>query len=194
MEAQNWFGLKGDETLALDWPLNEDSHVIEIGGFEGRWAWQIWEKFNCWITIFEPQLWAVERMEHRFHGLHKIKIHPYGLWVEAGTFSLGGFGTDGTSLLSHREPIELGNFENFETVFMEIQKADVVLMNIEGSEYILIPEMIETGIMSRFEHFWCQFHPHDSSDLRHEEIFAEMEKTHEMIWNCFPTAVAWRKR
>jgi hypothetical protein len=30
-----WQEVNGDETYALDWELNEDSHVWEIGGFEG---------------------------------------------------------------------------------------------------------------------------------------------------------------
>src|SRR5258706_16007752 len=93
MNHQNWHEVKGDETLALDWPLDENSHVWEIGGYEGRWAQQIWDKFHCNITIFEPQLWAVEKMKERFQGIDKIEIRPYGLWTEENSLMIGNYHT-----------------------------------------------------------------------------------------------------
>lgn len=203
MQPKNWLELQGDETLALDWDLNENSHVWEIGGFEGRWAQQIWDKFHCNITIFEPQLWAVKRMQKRFEGIDKIEIRPYGLWVEDTTLLIGNYHTDGASLINDdgREPLQEGNFKNYyHELFYELgnrYKIDVGLMNIEGSEYVLIPKLISSGCINHFRNFWCQFHPEiwgsDAGEI-YQSICEGMDQTHEMIWNCYPTAVAWRKR
>jgi len=46
MSNTTWFEVDGDNTLALDWKIDEHSIVWEIGGFEGRWAAQIQEKYN----------------------------------------------------------------------------------------------------------------------------------------------------
>lgn len=199
MERQNWKEINGDETLALDWPLNEDSHVWEIGGYEGRWAQQIWDKFHCNITIFEPQLWAVEKLINRFKDIpdHKIEIRPHGLWTENTFLPIGNFHTDGASLVKDdgREPKQYGMFK---ALYMELgnfdYSIDVMLMNIEGAEYTLIPEMLKLNDFKWVKNFWCQFHPKDENDIRHEYIFNAMKQTHELLWDCYPTAVAWRRK
>ncbi|MBK7366201.1 MAG: hypothetical protein IPI97_14885 [Nitrosomonas sp.] len=195
MEIKNWFDLDGDNTLALDWPLTENSHVWEIGGFEGRWAQQIWDKFHCNITIFEPQMWAVAKMQKRFEGIEKINIRPYGLWIEDKFMPIGNFHTDGASIIKDdgREEKRMGEFRRVSSVYYGVE-IDVCLMNIEGAEYELIPRIISTGMMKHFKNFWCQFHPTNANDTRHLDVFEQMKTTHDMLWNCYPTAVAWRKR
>lgn len=194
---EKWHELDGDNTLALDWPLTEGSHVWEIGGFEGRWAQQIWDKFHCNITVFEPQLWAVDRMRKRFAGMDKIDIRPHGLWLEDTFLLLGNFNTDGASLVHDdgRETRQYGAFKYFYNEIVDFQhQVDVALMNIEGAEYTLLPEMISSGLISRFDYFWCQFHPESENDNRHMGLFLSMLETHDMLWNCYPTAVAWKRR
>ena len=34
--------------------LNETSTVIDIGGFNGEWAFHIANKYNCTVHVFEP--------------------------------------------------------------------------------------------------------------------------------------------
>lgn len=201
---QSWFDVDGDNTLALDWVLSENSHVWEIGGFEGRWAQQIWDKFHCNITIFEPQLWAVERMLKRFRGNEKIDIRPYGLWIQDDILPVGNYYTDGASIMTNdgREDTQLGAFRSIKKevetdveLYESLIPLDLALMNIEGAEYVLLPHMINNRLMGAFfYYFWCQFHPDNENDTRHLEIFKGMERTHDMIWNHFPTAVAWRRK
>lgn len=205
MIRQNWFEVKGDETLALDWPLNENSHVWEIGGYEGRWAQQIWDKFHCEIMIYEPQLWAVDRLHKRFYGNDKIHIQPYGLWLGDVVIPIGNYGTDGASIMwdDGREPKQLGAFISVEReadivgeYWESPHPIDLALMNIEGAEWDLLPFMIEKGTITSFRSFWCQFHPREDLDpIRFEKICLGMESWHfEMLWDCFPTAVAWRRK
>lgn len=196
MTIQRWLEVDGDNTLALDWPLNENSHVWEIGGFEGRWAQQIWDKYHCHITIFEPQGWAVSRMKKRFEGTDKIKIHPYGLWTEDTELLIGNYHTDGASVMRDdgREPKVLGVFKDYKKVFAKnnYHLIDLVLMNIEGAEYTLIPEFIVSGNMETIKNFFCQFHPFREGDLeRQEKTLESLIPSHNLLWNYFPTAVAW---
>lgn len=192
---QNWFDVRGDETLALDWQLNEDSLVWEIGGYKGRWAWQIREKFHCHITVFEPQDWAYRKLLEKFYGVYKVKVYPFGIWTKYGSLPLGSYFTDGASLFSEKEPRNDCLFLDYPSAFaVDSGQIDVGLMNIEGGEYVLIPEFVKSGHINRFENFWCQFHPQGGNDTRHEAIFEAMEATHDLLWDCFPTAAAWRKR
>lgn len=193
---QSWFDVDGDNTLALDWDLNENSHVWEIGGFKGRWAQQIWDKFHCYIHIFEPQEWAVQKLRERFNGIEKVFIHPYGLWTKHGNLPIGDYFTDGASVLKTKEPVVSGSL--FEDVRKVVSLAplpiDVALMNVEGAEYTLVPILVHDNLIQKFKNFWCQFHPDNENDTRHLEIFNGMERTHNMLWDYYPTAVAWRKR
>lgn len=200
---QNWFDVKGDETYALDWPLDENSHVWEIGGFAGRWAQQIWDKFHCNITIFEPQLWAVERMAKQFNGNNKIVIIPQGLWTQSKSMPLGDYETDGASLFKPNHPkSDLGRFIDYTEAFKTHENfyhkgIDLCLMNIEGAEYELIPAICGLKYMSRINYFWCQFHPGlvgAQADKLDSFIEAAMNNTHEKIWEFYPTAVAWRRK
>ena len=199
---ERWQEVDGDNTLALDWPLNEYSLVWEIGGFEGRWAQQIYDKYKSFVHVFEPQLWAAQKLRNRFSGTG-VWVEPYGLWIDDDILPMGNYHTDGASLVKHdgREEKQLGTFRYIRDELkecgvdgMESLMVDLALMNIEGGEYILLPFMIENGLMENFKNFWCQFHPEGPEDLRHEEIFSGMEKTHEVMWDFYPTAVAWRRK
>lgn len=196
MIRQNWFEVDGDKTLALNWPLNEESLVWEIGGFEGRWAAQMYDKFHCYVTIFEPQLWAVDRLRLRFENLQKIVINPVGLWIKNDIIGLGDYFTDGASILKRGEKGQDGSFIDYRPYLDAFSEIDVCLMNIEGAEYYLLPSMIFERKISKFKYFWCQFHDGliDEADKRYDEIVHGMEETHEMIWDCYPTAVAWRRK
>ena len=195
---QNWFDANGDETLALDWPLTPMSRVWEIGGFEGRWVKQMAEKFGCFIDVFEPQMWAVERMRTKFGENDKITIHPYGLWVDNGYLWIGNFGTDGANIMGNADngKVEVGAFRLYSDVMEALPSpVDVCLMNVEGAEYFLIPAMVKSGWIGKFENFWCQFHTDKELVAgQSERIMESMLDTHELLWDCFPTAVAWRRK
>ena len=133
-------------------------------------------------------------MRERFKGddRYHFDIRPHGLWIEDGWFRLGNYETDGASILSEKEPRIMCMFRDYR--FQIRSTIDLALMNIEGAEYTLLPSMIKGGFITSFSNFWCQFHPGSIPDPDSAKtlIFEGMEKTHEMIWNCYPTAVAWR--
>lgn len=138
-------------------------------------------------------------MQKRFAGIHRINIRPYGLWTEFGEFTLGNFETDGASLMPNDslKTIKIGRglFVDYRQEFEYSDKVDVCLMNIEGAEYVLLPDMIETGLITHFNYFWCQFHPeYDPDGTKSHAISEGMKATHELLWDCFPTAVAWRRK
>lgn len=192
----NWRAADGDNTHALDWPIGVDSLVWEIGGYEGRWAAQIWEKFDPTIDVFEPQDWAFSKMTDRFWGIQKIRLHPFGLWIDNAVLPLHHVETDGASLLNEGGLSRNCVFRDiYDVLNTEPRDIDVGLMNIEGAEFILIPYMIGLGLMKRFRFFWCQFHTFaDPDNRRAQEIYNGMQLTHNIIWDFYPTAVAWERR
>lgn len=205
MQRKKWFEEKGDETLALDWPIGPESLVWEIGGYKGRWAKQMYDKYQCYIDIYEPQPWAYEILLSTFGVDHpKVSVKNYGLWVMDANLPLYGFETDGASIIPHETNNSTKNCD-FHNIGMELQYSilavnftdfvDVCLMNVEGAEYVLIPHMIGAGIMDKIRFFWCQFHPRTPYDEAVEDVlFRKMEITHRLLWDCYPTAVAWERK
>ena len=53
-DEYRWIDDKGDSELRLNYNLNEDSVVVDLGGFKGDWSALISEKYSCNIHIFEP--------------------------------------------------------------------------------------------------------------------------------------------
>lgn len=197
MGISQWKEIDGDNTLALDWPLNENSLVWEIGGFEGRWVQQMWDKFHCNIVVFEPQIWLVDRMKVRFENNPKINIRPYGLWIHDTTLRIADYFTDGASVIKKNVRQEAdGEFRKVSDEMRGSPEIDVTLMNVEGSEYYLIPEMTFSGVIAKTRFFWCQFHPGliGNGEKRFEWICTGLDKTHRILWDHYPTAVAWDRK
>lgn len=193
-QNQRWFEVHGDETLALDWKIDSKALVWEIGGYEGRWAAQIIEKFDPFMEIFEPQEWAFDKLVTRFTGNEKVKIHPFGLWVTRMNLPLYNYETDGATLVGEGIRVGVSKFVDIHACVPE--NVDLCLMNVEGAEFVLIPYLMGLGLMKRFRYFWCQFHPGwvKNGDEKSNIIYKGMLKTHYKMWDCYPTAVAWERQ
>ncbi len=201
--ALGWKEIQGDTSAALDWPIDEDSIVVEIGGYEGRWASQMADKFKCHIHVFEPQDWAMEKAITKLTPYDNIYFHEYGLWTHTALMTLGDYGRDGASLLKPKhEDSKQVLVEDIDAVFQimgeelhDDKDIDVCLMNIEGGEYVLIPYMIGMGIMKRIKFFWAQFHMFvPNSERKFEAINKEMETTHDVLWDFGMSMKCWKRR
>lgn len=141
---------------ALDWPLNKESVVIDVGGYKGRWALQIMERYHPRLYVFEPQTWAADVCREVLGGV--ATVEPYGLGVEDGYLPLGQHETDGCSFLKEDGNQSIGQIKDIGVAFQDLGIAhiDLMMMNIEGYEYTLIPHMLDRRIFPR--RLMVQFH------------------------------------
>lgn len=194
---KTWQEVDGDNTLALDWPIDEHALVWEVGGFTGRWAGQMVEKFHPIMHIFEPQIWLVERLVERFYAVPGVSIQPIGLWTHHAYLSLQEHDTDGASVVrTEGRKSEVCRFEDIYSFLRISAPVDVCLMNIEGSEFVLLPYLLGLGMMESFRFFWCQFHPGivQFGEEKYARICEGMSRTHRVRWDYYPTAVAWERK
>src|SRR5262249_46490398 len=85
---------------SLRWDLKPEPNIVELGGYEGRWssgALMTWP--DARIHIFEPQEWAFNKLVGKFENAPRVRIHNYGWWNINARLELGGFGSDGASVL-----------------------------------------------------------------------------------------------
>ena len=77
------------------------------------------------------------------------------------------------------------SFTNF-IIENSINSIDLLYMNIEGSEYRLLNDIINTGYINNVKHLQVQFHNFvDGSKKKRSEIRRELKKTHDCVFN-FP--------
>lgn len=191
----DWIKTNGDNTLALDWPIDEDSVIWDIGGFTGSWSLRMAKKHNPIIHFFEPMTWAINRAGVDLQN-YKVTLHNIALWIHGGEMSLGGFGTDGASLLKPEYKDQRDVLVcDVEEAMHRFGPVDVCLMNIEGGEFVLIPYMIGLDLMKHIKYFWAQFHLFVPGVGRKLPAIQKMlSLTHDLLWDCGSTAMAWKRR
>jgi FkbM family methyltransferase len=147
-----WQDVNGDETYAIDWPLNSYSTVCEVGAYEGRWSKQIMKRYNCTVHAFEPQSWAVVKLIMLQKDFPKLIIHPYALGNRETVLEMGEFETDACSfLLQGTRKGGKGEMRDAAAVLAAISEEqnkaiDLMMMNIEGYEYELAQlPVLESG-------------------------------------------------
>ena len=184
-----WFTAKGDTTLRLNYDLNENSIVFDLGGYMGQWTSDIFAKYCCTVYCFEPVRHFYEGIERRFAKNNKVKVYRFGLAGSNRTESISLL-ADGSSLYrgEKNEGIQLVEFDQFMTQ-KGIEKIDLVKINIEGGEYELLEHLIEKKIVNRIDNIQVQFHDFvkDASE-RMEMIQRRLSETHaptyqyEFVW------------
>lgn len=177
----------GERTLRLNYDLNINSVVFDVGGYEGRWANDIFSKYQCNIHIFEPVPFFANNIKKKFEKNKKIYIHQFGLSKEDSNRKIY-VDKDGSSLFrgkNNTEEIKLVNLRNF-FIQNKIDFVDLMKINIEGGEYDLLEELIETGLIKKIKNIQVQFHDFvPNAKKRMKKIQNELETTHKLTYQ-FP--------
>lgn len=158
-EIINWFRDKGDYTHNLNYDLNENSIVMDLGAYTGVWAQQIIERYNPNLYLLEPIKEYYDQMVLKFNDNQKVKLLNVGVSTE-NKKDLLYLNNDGTSSnIKTGTPIEV-EFKTIEKILDEfkINEVDLLQINIEGDEYDLLDYMIENNLLNKFKNIQIQFH------------------------------------
>jgi FkbM family methyltransferase len=177
---------------AIDWPdLTPDSVVAEVGGYKGRWALQIAERYRPRLFVFEPQTWAAEVCRAALGDA--ATVLNYGLGVEDVEHGMGEWETDGCSFVKSSTvgPVHFGLIREIGAAFnrLGITTVDLLLMNIEGYEYMLLPHMLDHGILPR--RLMVQFHGSDADTTAMFDRLAAAGYT--VLWTYGQVLTAWER-
>jgi len=167
-----WNRDNGNYTHALNYPLNEDSIVVDLGAFHGVWASQIIEKYNPNVFLFEPVKEFYDYLVNKFQNNPKVKVFNYGIATDhrMDTLYLRG---DGTSKYLAGENAVIVEFISVEKMFELIgtDKIDLAQINIEGEEFPVLEKIIENKTINKFSHLQIQFHTFiENAETRRENI------------------------
>jgi FkbM family methyltransferase len=170
--------------------LNSESIVIDVGGYIGDWTSDIYSRYCCKIHIFEPINQYVEVLKKRFAKNTNITIHELGLSDHDGSVEFNML-KDGTSLYREadkKQPAKIVDASNYIKT-TGIEKIDLMKINIEGGEYALLRNLINSGMIKQITDLQIQFHEIAGIEKNMaNDIKALLAKTHrptyqyEYIW------------
>ena len=191
----NWFVDKGDDTIRIEYPLDQNSVVFDVGGYIGDWSEKIYTKYHCYIHIFEPQPDALQILYEKYKGKSKIFIYPFGLAEKDKKIFLNISGISSSVYGSgeKKATIELRDIERVLTD-LNAQEINLIKINIEGGEYDLLLRMIETRNIKRFQNILVQFHEAfpNAHSLR-RKIRQELSPSHRLIWDYPFVWESWKR-
>jgi FkbM family methyltransferase len=158
-EIHRWFNDRGDYTHNITYDLNENSTIMDLGGYTGVWAQQMIEKYNPNVYIVEPVPNFYDGMVSKFKNNSKVRLLNVGVGIEDrdGIIYIGGDGTSSNSINGNGINVKFNTIDTILNNF-GLEYVNLIQINIEGDEYPLLENMIETGSINKFENIQIQFH------------------------------------
>lgn len=149
----------GDTRFRFDYELAPDSLVLDLGGYEGQWASDLYARQRCRIDVFEPVARFAAAIGERFRRNPDIRVfaHALGGSTRRETLSVRGASSSAYKRKSTAEEVQ---FVDVAQWFDEqrIGEARLMKINIEGGEYELLERMLEVGLTARVADLQIQFH------------------------------------
>jgi len=176
-----WRKVDGDKTLRLEYELTEKSVVMDLGGYEGQWASDIFSKYGCTIYVFEPCARFYNEIADRFVNNNKIEAFNFGLGVIKEQVQLA-VQDDGSSVYrndsNETESVQIIPFESFLDQY-NIDEIDLLKINIEGAEYGLMEHLLDLNLAGIIKNVQIQFHDFvPNAESRMKNIQERLSKTH----------------
>ena len=190
-----WSAINGDKTLRLDYDLGQESIVFDLGAYEGQWASDIFARYCCTIHCFEPVKAFAENIETRFAKNGKIFAHHFGLSNADKKVKISHNATASSIFRGEgKEEIYLAKATDFLSRH-NINRIDLMKVNIEGGEYDLAGHLIETGFVKNIVNLQIQFHDFvPNAKERMTKIQRGLEKTHKLTYQYEFVWENWKLR
>lgn len=179
---KKWFENKGDETHMLNYDLNDESVIIDLGAYKGIWIDMLLKKISPkkpTIILIEPIKEFYEFLKEKFKNQDNIKIMNVGVSTnENEIFKEIYLSQDGSSTNFKQGDSLKAKFIPINKILQEydVKKVDLMQVNIEGDEYSLMEYMISSKFINKIKNIHVQFHYGIDNDIaRHEKIRENME-------------------
>lgn len=193
-----WVEANGDYTLSLDYPLTDDSMVLDVGGFYGDWTAHLLDRVapaKPRVYIFEPVKEFYASMDYRFREMENVVVLPWALSDRNGTTTISE-DAEGSSM--HKGMSSTTIRTHSVKDFLEaakIDKVDLISINVEGHEFPILEHIIKERLLDKFENIQVQFHSfYPSADSLRELIRSVLSFTHTESY-CYPFVwESWRKK
>lgn len=178
--VRKWWADGGDARFRFDYDLGPESFVLDLGGYEGQWASDIYGRYRCRIAVFEPVADYAEQIRRRFRHNDDVQVHGFGLGASTRTETIYIRGA-GSSTFGKKADAEQVHFVDVADWYAEnrIDNVDLMKINIEGGEFELLERMLDRNLVRLVRDLQIQFHniSFDATE-RMERIKSRLGETH----------------
>jgi FkbM family methyltransferase len=178
--VRRWYADGGDDKFRFNYPLERDALVLDLGGYEGQWASDLYARRPCRIVVFEPVTAFAAKIAARFAHNRDIEVVSCGLGASSRTETIHICGAS-SSAYKEKAAAEIVQIVDVKTWLEDNDVRSVQLMkiNIEGGEFELLERLLETGLIAGIDDIQVQFHNFaPNASARMEAIQRGLAKTH----------------
>ena len=180
-----WFAEDGDYTYRLNYDsLDKNSIVVDLGGYKGQWASDIFSKYQSRVFVFEPVAAYFNFIKDRFKANPNISVFQLALGNRniSSEIFLNADGSSTIRKIGHSETIHFIKFDEKMTE-LGIEEIDLIKINIEGGEYELLEFLIENGWVRKVKNIQVQFHDFfPDAKERMKKIHLALKTTHTLTY------------
>lgn len=172
--------------------------IVVAGAFEGRVMRLLAEMFPGYREMigFEPQKWAAARCYDNVKKYPNMNVVASGLLADSRIYEhlpMGEFGTDACSMLGAPREQGEGVFTDAYVQLSHSIPIDLLVMNLEGYEYRLLPYLAKRG-PDYIRQFAVQFHT--KYEVSPDDTLSTLTNMNvvfgEPVYNDYPRWVLWR--
>lgn len=186
-EIERWVRDQGDKTHRINYELNNNSIVVDVGAYKGNFINSIYQRHGCYIHAFEPVSTFVNALKFGWAQQHeKVKIYDYALGTTNDVINICLDGDASSTHIFNSHSLEKIKIRKIDEVLKElnIESVDLIKINIEGEEYPLLDYCLELGIIEMFKNIQVQFHDFVPDAVKkRNSIRQRLSKTHELTYD-----------
>jgi FkbM family methyltransferase len=189
-DVARWFQDGGD-TKRYQYKLDANSIIVDLGGYEGKFADTMFKKFGCKVYVFEPISSFFNQccQTNKFNCPH-VTVYPLGISGYTDSVVEISVEGDASSIFKatgnvRKESIRLAPIADlFNGACLTLIKIDVLKINVEGAEFDILDALIKQRFIDKIQNVQVQFHNFvPDAENRRTALHAELSKTHHLTYN-----------
>ena len=164
--------------------MSENSVVIDGGGYMGDFSKKIFELYKSNIYIFEPYEYYYTKLKKLFENNNKISVSKFALTNQYKE----------TFLIKSGDESYISNFKNKNSIPVkstsivsylnkkQVNKVDLIKLNVEGAEYSIVSDILESGYHIKFLNLQIQFHKPINNKKEYLKIRKKLKEKYKLMW------------
>ena len=175
-----------DNQILYKHELNSDSIVVDLGGYLGEFTEEIYRRYGCSIYLFEPVKEYYDICVKKFAHSNKIKCLNYAVGKSESVYVTNEGNSTSLYASNSNSNRELINSKSILETLQElgIRNIDLMKLNVEGSEFVIMQDILDFGDEIMVSKFLIQFHNFiDGASEMRNKIRKKLELTHSEVFN-----------